>query len=133
MSGDNRYRAFISYSHADQAWARRLHRALETYRVPTRLVGQATRKGDVPRRLTPIFRDRDDLSASGDLSASVRDALARSGTLIVICSPAAADSRWVNEEIRVFRELNPGGDVLAAILSGEPDAISAGRPAGRGS
>jgi len=131
MSGDNRYRAFISYSHADQTWARRLHRALETYRVPTRLVGQETRKGDVPRRLSPIFRDRDDLSASGDLSASVRDALARSDTLIVICSPAAADSRWVNEEIRVFRELNPGGDVLAAILSGEPDAIAAGRPAGQ--
>jgi len=127
MADDSRYKAFISYSHADQGWARRLHRALETYRMPARLVGQETRKGPVPRRLSPIFRDRDDLSASGDLSASVRDALARSDTLIVICSPDAAQSRWVNEEIRVYRELNPDGDVLAAVLSGEPDAEASGR------
>lgn len=131
MADDSRYRAFISYSHADQAWARRLHRSLETYRVPAHLVGQATSKGPVPRRLSPIFRDRDDLPASGDLSASVRDALSRSDTLIVICSPDAAASRWVNEEIRVFRELNPEGDVLAAVLSGEPDAEASGKPAGR--
>lgn len=131
MAEDSRYRAFISYSHADQAWARRLHRALETYRVPGHLVGQTTRKGTVPRRLSPIFRDRDDLSASGDLSASVREALSRSDTLIVICSPAAAVSRWVNEEIRVYRELNPDGDVLAAILSGEPEAEASGQPTDR--
>lgn len=120
MTADSRYRAFISYSHADHARARRLHRALENYRVPRRLVGQSTRKGPVPRRLAPIFRDRDDLSASGDLSASVREALARSDTLIVICSPDAAQSRWVDQEVRAFRELNPEGDVLAAILSASP-------------
>lgn len=130
MTADSRYRAFISYSHADHARARRLHRALENYRVPRRLVGQSTRKGPVPRRLAPIFRDRDDLSASGDLSASVREALARSDTLIVICSPDAAQSRWVDQEVRAFRELNPEGDVLAAILSGEPDTGRFGRSAG---
>jgi tetratricopeptide (TPR) repeat protein len=129
MAENGRFRAFISYSHADQAMARRLHHALETYRVPERLVGQASPRGKVPRRLVPIFRDRDDLPASGDLSASVRDALARSDTLIVICSPAAAASRWVNEEIRTFRELNPGGDILAAIVAGEPEARAAGRNA----
>lgn len=131
MTADSRYRAFISYSHADHARARRLHRALENYRVPRRLVGQSTRKGPVPRRLAPIFRDRDDLSASGDLSASVREALARSDTLIVICSPDAAQSRWVDQEVRAFRELNPEGDVLAAILSGEPDTGVSGGPPGR--
>ena len=34
-----RYSAFISYSHADTAVARWLHRALETYRLPKGLVG----------------------------------------------------------------------------------------------
>jgi hypothetical protein len=34
-----RYWAFISYSHQDKSWGRWLHRALETYRVPQRLVG----------------------------------------------------------------------------------------------
>ena len=34
------YRAFISYSHADKAWADWLHKALDMYRVPSRLVGK---------------------------------------------------------------------------------------------
>jgi len=29
-----KYRAFISYSHADEQWATWLHKAIETYRVP---------------------------------------------------------------------------------------------------
>lgn len=129
MADTVRYRAFISYSHDDQAMARWLHHALETYRVPSRLVGQTTRKGEVPRRLVPVFRDRADLPASGDLSASVRAALGGADTLIVICSPSAAASRWVNEEIRTFRELNPQGDILAAIVAGEPEAEAGGHPA----
>jgi len=32
-----RFRAFLSYSHADKAAAQRLHRRLENYRLPRRL------------------------------------------------------------------------------------------------
>jgi tetratricopeptide (TPR) repeat protein len=119
MGSETRYRAFISYSHADQAWGRRLHRQLETYRVPRHLVGLATDAGSVPKTLTPIFRDRDELSAGEDLSASVRDALSCTETLIVVCSPNAAQSRWVNEEILLFREVNPNGKILTAIIDGD--------------
>ncbi|MFT6541297.1 MAG: tetratricopeptide (TPR) repeat protein [Maricaulis maris] len=122
MSVGKRYKAFISYSHRDQDFARWLHRQLETYAIPPRLVGQDTGHGPVPRRLTPIFRDREDLAATRDLTASVREALAKSDALIVVCSPQAAASRWVNEEIRTYRNLNPDGIVLAAIVSGNPDA-----------
>ena len=34
MSTTFKYRAFISYSHSDEKWARWLHRGLETYRMP---------------------------------------------------------------------------------------------------
>ncbi|WP_300554060.1 toll/interleukin-1 receptor domain-containing protein [Maricaulis sp.] len=122
MAGAKHYRAFISYSHSDEGWARWIHSRLETYRVPRHLVGQDSAKGPVPRRVGRVFRDRDELSAGGDLSASVREALAASETLIVLCSPAAAASQWVNQEIEVFRELNPDGEILTAILDGEPDA-----------
>ncbi len=129
MAGQDGFRAFISYSHDDQAEASRIHKALETYRVPARLVGLDTSKGPVPHRLTPIFRDREDLPASGDLSESVRSALAQSQTLIVLCSPSAARSRWVEAEIRIFREVNPDGDILAAIIAGEPGAQAGGHSA----
>jgi eukaryotic-like serine/threonine-protein kinase len=89
---DRRYWAFLSYSHADRAWARWFHRALETYAVPKRLVGRPTPLGPTPRRLRPIFRDREDLAANPHLREGIIEALERSGWLIVICSPAAARS-----------------------------------------
>lgn len=102
---DYRYKAFISYSHQDEHWARWLQRALESYRVPKGLVGKQCDFGVVPARLGPVFRDREDLSSAASLSESVRHELAAAESLVVICSPAAAQSRWVNEEISAFKAL----------------------------
>ncbi|MFN3943813.1 MAG: TIR domain-containing protein [Allosphingosinicella sp.] len=115
-----RYRAFLSYSHRDAAAARRLHRRLENYRIPRRLVGRDGRGGPVPERLAPIFRDREEFPAAADLSASVREALAVSDCLVVLCSPDAAGSIWVGREIETYRALHPDRPVLAAILRGDP-------------
>lgn len=118
---DARYWAFISYSHKDAAFGRRLHRQLENYAVPRRLVGRATPLGIVPRKLVPIFRDREELPAANDLSAEVRAALKASRSLIVVCSPSAAASKWVSREVETFRGLHPDRPVLAAIRDGEPE------------
>lgn len=107
-----RYRAFISYSHRDAVFAARLHRRLEGYVLPKRL--------SAGRRLTPIFKDREELPAAHDLSAQVRAALAASDCLIVACSPDAAASPWVGREIALFRELHPERPILAALIRGEP-------------
>lgn len=117
-----RYRAFISYSHKNAAFGRRLHRWLEGYMLPRRLVGRPGRLGQVPSRLSPIFRDREELSAADDLSVEVRQALATSACLIVVCSPEGANSPWVSQEIETFRQLHPRRPVLAALVKGEPDA-----------
>lgn len=121
-----RYRAFISYSHADAAAADGLHRGLERYRVPRALVGRETARGPVPGRLIPIFRDREELSASTDLTAEIRAALENSQALIVLCSPRAARSRWVNEEILSFKRLGRADRIFAYIIDGEPGS---GEPA----
>ena len=119
-AGELRYKAFLSYSHKDAAAAARLHRRLETYRMPRRLVGTSTPRGPVPERLWPIFRDRDELPAATDLSETVREALAQSGALIILCSPHAAQSLWVAEEIETFRTLYPDRPILAAIIDADP-------------
>jgi hypothetical protein len=117
-----KYRAFISYSHRDRATAEWLHKALENYRIPKELQGSAARDGPVPKQLFPIFRDRDELSSSSDLSQSIKEALEASACLIVICSPAAAKSRWVNQEILSFVKLGRRDRIHALIAEGEPGA-----------
>ena len=114
------YRAFISYSHADKHVATWLHGAVERYHVPAKLVGTETALGPVPKRLTPIFRDRDELPASGDLSFELKSALENSLCLLLICSPSAAKSRWVNEEVKSFKRMHGEGRIFALIASGEP-------------
>jgi tetratricopeptide (TPR) repeat protein len=116
----SKFRAFISYSHADKASADWLHRALESYRLPPRLLGQQTTVGEVPAKLTPIFRDRDELPAAGDLSRELLAALEQSRFLIVIASRSAAGSRWVNEEVRYFKQIHGEGRVLVLIVDGSP-------------
>jgi tetratricopeptide (TPR) repeat protein len=115
------FRAFVSYCHADRAFAAWLQRRLETYRLPRRLAGQVEPlPGQAPGRIGPVFRDRPDLSAAEDLSAAVRDAIARSSALVVVASPDAARSVWVTREIELFRETHPEAPVLVALARGEP-------------
>jgi hypothetical protein len=120
MHAKQHYFAFLSYSHADQAEAEWLHEAIESFRVPKRLVGRLTENGVVPRRLTPIFRDRGELAAADDLTEEIEEALAGSRFLVVLCSPAAVASRWTNAEIAAFKRLHPEGEIFAAIVAGEP-------------
>jgi tetratricopeptide (TPR) repeat protein len=117
-----KYRAFISYSHRDARWANWLHTALETYRPPKPLVGKVTSRGEVPKRLTPIFKDRDELPSAVDLGELVNAALKDSACQIVICSPNSAKSRWVNEEILAFKRLGREDWILSLIVAGEPNA-----------
>lgn len=125
-----RYRAFISYSHRDKTWADWLHKALETYRMPRHLVGQVTAAGAIPKRLAPIFRDRDELASATDLGRKVNEALNDSANLIVICSPHSANSHWVNEEVLAYKRLGRSERIFCLIVDGEPNASGmAGREA----
>jgi tetratricopeptide (TPR) repeat protein len=116
------YWAFLSYSHADARWANRLHRGLEHFATPRRLVGAPTPAGPAPRRLHPIFRDREELGASADLGGRLIAALEASAYLIVVCSPSAARSRWVNQEIERFRAVHGDERILSVIVGGRPHA-----------
>src|SRR6185312_10010443 len=93
-----KYRAFISYSHADTSWAKWLHRALENFTIDKDLAGREAPGGPVPKTLRPIFRDRDDFTAGHALSEQTLAALDASHALIVICSPTSAKRTYVNEE-----------------------------------
>jgi tetratricopeptide (TPR) repeat protein len=117
-----KYRAFLSYSHRDTRWAGWLHKSLESYRPPKSLVGTISARGLVPKRLTPIFRDREELASATDLGTVINAALQQSACQIVICSPQSAKSHWVNEEIIAFKRLGGEDRIFCLIVGGEPNA-----------
>jgi tetratricopeptide (TPR) repeat protein len=126
VAAPRRFAAFISYSHDDERVARWLQGKLETYRLPRGLRASVAERADQHRgkggdRLGAIFRDREDFAAASSLSDAIRQALADSQALIVLCSPTARASVWVNAEIALFRELHPDRPILAAIVDGEPE------------
>lgn len=111
------YEAFISYSHteADARVAREIQRFIEGFSVPRALREQAGRS-----HLGKVFRDEDELTAGTSLSAGLEEALRAARWLIVVCSPAAAESPWVAREIESFIAMHGCDRVLAVLASGEP-------------
>ena len=115
-----KYKAFLSYSHKDTRAAKKLHKALERFRIDKDLRGRDTKAGLIPKTLRPIFRDREDFSAGHSLTGQTLAALSASPFMILICSPAAAQSPYVNEEVRLFKQMGRTDHIIPVIVDGEP-------------
>ena len=113
-----RYRAFISYAHADEKQAKWLHKALESFPIDKDVIGRETALGTIPKTLRPIFRDRDDFSGGHELNDATIAALDAAHALVVLCSTVAATRPAVNEEARLFRARHPGRPVIPLIIEG---------------
>lgn len=113
------YDAFISYRHwpGDTEIAIRLQELLESYKPPE--------GGNCGRRVQRVFRDRSELRTSGDLEGDIREALAQSRYLIVVCSEETGASPWCIQEIRLFKELHQGRNdhILVVLTRGEPGEV----------
>lgn len=91
-------RVFISYASSDRAAAERLVGALQAANVTGWL-------------------DKADIAAGDSVSSEVRSALKRSSAVIVLLSPSALHSQWVQFEIGAAEAL--GKKIVPVILSGE--------------
>ena len=107
------YDAFISYSHVEIALAKRLSQRIRRYRPPRKI-------GLSRRRLVP-FRDVEQLTITGDLTDTLIERLELSRILIVLCSPAAAESTYVTQEIKVFLKHHDHASIHIVLCSGEPE------------
>jgi WD40 repeat protein len=106
------YDAFISYSRKNEDFAAKLEQALESYRPP---------KGfGAPQRRLSVFRDKHDFKV-GDYHQNLEHSLMASAKLIIICSPEARRSQFVNDEIRKFAALNDSKDIIPVLHSGIPN------------
>lgn len=112
------YDAFISYSHneRDIYIAKKLHFMLEHYRIPRKI-----RSASGKAHITRVFRDQEELALSSDLTDDIKEVLENSEFLIVICSPKAAQSMWVEKEIELFLRSHDRSKVLLVLADGEPE------------
>jgi hypothetical protein len=113
------YSAFLSYSRHDEAHAQWLQNRLSDYRFPSRLEARPLVAPAAANRLAPVFRDRSALSAAPDLGQALERALVASGHLIVLCTPSAAGSAWVNREIEMFQQAGRSDFILPALFEGD--------------
>jgi hypothetical protein len=118
MSEDRRYHAFISYRHGglDGLVAEKLHRMLETYRAP----GAIAKKTGL-KKIGLVFRDREELPTSPNLSDAIRIALENSEFLILICSRRLLESQWCIREVELFSELHGKDKIVTLLAEGEPE------------
>ncbi len=114
------YSAFLSYSRQDAAIAQRVLSRLESYRLPRRLHPRTGAWNDKTRRLKQLFRDLDEMTVAPDIDSAVREAMAASAYLIVLCSPQSAKSDWVSREIEMFRAMHGDTTILTALIEGTP-------------
>jgi WD40 repeat protein len=103
-----RYDAFVSYSHAaDGRLAPALQQGLQSLAKPW-----------YRRRALRVFRDETSLTATPELWSTIVDGLAVSRFFILLASPQAAQSRWVNEEVEWWRENRAPDTMLVALTAG---------------
>ncbi|MBQ6018012.1 MAG: TIR domain-containing protein [Clostridiales bacterium] len=111
------YNAFISYRHAklDMSIAEHIQKKLEHFHVPHKL-----KKKLKHQKITRIFRDKDELPITSDLTETITDALQKAEYLIVICSTNTKESMWVKREIQTFLLTHTRDKILTVLCDGEP-------------
>jgi tetratricopeptide (TPR) repeat protein len=102
------YDAFISYSHAKDK------------PIAVALQGQLQRLGKrwSELRSLRIFRDDTSLAASPQLWPSIETALTQSHIFILLASPEAGTSRWVDREVAFWMDHNSSDTFLIALTAG---------------
>jgi hypothetical protein len=102
------YDAFLSYSHQDAAVAAGIQKGLHR-------IGRRVGRLNALR----VFRDSTDLAANPDLWGKVTDAMDRARYLIVVLSPRAAASQWVNKEVAHWVDRRGPDQLLIVVAEGQ--------------
>lgn len=101
------YDAFISYSHAvDSKLAPAIQESLQQFAKPWRKL-----------RAVRVFRDKSSLSSTPGLWPSIQKALKTSRYFILLASPDAAKSEWVQKEVECWLEDDPQASRLLLVLT----------------
>ncbi len=117
MQQTSKYFAFISFQSSDAREAVRLQHAIERYRLPAVLCKQDS---SIPRRIKPLYCYLNDMHAGEELMQELKSRMEQSRYLIVVCSPRAAKSAYINSGIDYFVSLGRRDCIIPIIVDGIP-------------
>ncbi|MDR3322561.1 MAG: hypothetical protein LBS93_08930 [Synergistaceae bacterium] len=123
-----RFYAFVSHEEGgrDEKCARWLRRRLENYRIPVETVSRLRRESaaitedTIPSRLAVGASARTFFGYPPEEPAGPGSVTMAARYLIVICSPRAAKSERVNEDVKEFVESGKEDYIIPFIIDGEP-------------
>jgi WD40 repeat protein len=105
----HKYKGFISYSHAaDGRLAPTLQSGLQRFAKPWYRL-----------RSMRVFRDKTGLAVTPELWGSIQKALADSDYFLLLASPQAAQSKWVEQEVDWWLRNRSAGHLLIVWTDGE--------------
>ncbi len=113
----NKY-AFISYQRKDWFYAMMLSLRMSFYRLPHERPNEFRNS----RWLTPVWRDREELTSGGKLTPTIMEALDTAKYLIVFCSknsltpPPDSEVPWVDQEVAHFLTTHDIDHVIPYVL-----------------
>lgn len=112
-----KYDFFISYKHGkrDSKISGYLQKKLEGYKIPKEIKKRCGKE-----KITRVFRDKEELSVTVDLTLEIEEQLKNTEYLVVMCSPQSKQSQWVNREVETFLKYRGWEYVLPVLIEGEP-------------
>ena len=112
-----KYDFFISYKHGkrDSKISGYLQKKLEGYKIPKEIKKRCGKE-----KITRVFRDKEELSVTVDLTLEIEEQLKNTEYLVVMCSPQSKQSQWVNREVETFIKYRGWEHVLPVLIEGEP-------------
>lgn len=116
MEQGKHYYAFISHSTKDEKIALWLCNKLDNYHIPATV----QKEYGAPKNLKPNFTFQTNL-AGNKLRKALGNELDDSQYLIVVCSPDAAHSNYVNDEVQHFIDTGRTDRIIPFIIEGTPE------------
>lgn len=112
-----KYDFFISYKHGnlDSKISGYLQKKLEGYKIPKEIKKRCGKD-----KITRVFRDKEELSVTVDLTQEIEEQLKNTEYLVVMCSPQSKQSVWVNREVETFLKYRGWEYILPVLIEGEP-------------
>lgn len=113
------YRVYLCFDPMDQRTASWFSDKLTAFRTPRALLGSIGQHGPIPRRVSSVSTNHDDIPAGSILAEADKLELDKSDVLIVLCSPHASTNMWIDKRIEYWLGAKGPNRIIPVVVDGD--------------